>query len=316
MVTLKRKIANIASVFLLPAIYAKFLYDSFKLGIDPTIWPLYNRIHILTFFNLGRFPNLINPIDFNDKIQWLKMFDQRSLVIKCSDKILVKDYIKERLGKCFYPKTLYSSNFIEKFSVDEFHAPFVVKTNHDSGTVFLVRNINDFDFNSMKNTIENSLNHKYGVYNGEWSYSHIEPKFFFEEYLGDENNPPPPDFKFHCTDGHVCFLQYIYDRGSDTKEVIVSNSGKVLNIHFDQNMIYATNFVIPNEFCRMKEIASVLSMGHKYVRVDMYLVNGNIYVGELTFYPLMGCYRGNGQKILGNLINFDTNSRLPPYQIN
>ena len=118
-----------------------------------------------------------------------------------------------------------------------------------------------------------------------------------EELINSDRRSPPPDYKFHCVDGKVRWLQYIFDRGCDTKEVIVLPDGSITDIHFDHNMRHVEEFDIPSQWDQMKQIAERLSNPFKYVRVDMYLSNDTILVGELTFFPLMGCYKGEGQKI-------------------
>ena len=210
------------------------------------------------------------------------------------------------------PKLYKTGNSFEDINLETLPDAFVIKTNHDSGTVILVSSKSHADLIHIKNKIAKSLNRNYGWEKGEWAYSYIKPKVFVEEHITPKENTPPPDFKFHCVNGKVKWLQYIFDRGLHTKEVIVDPTGKALPIHFDHNMIHCTEFSPPNEWEKLVTAAEILSSSFKYVRVDMYLHNNKIFIGELTFYPLKGCYKGNGQVELGKLLDFDTTSFKHP----
>jgi hypothetical protein len=174
----------------------------------------------------------------------------------------------------------------------------VIKTNHDSGSVYVIRNKSELTEDKVT-AIRNSLEKKFGVRTGEWAYNHIDPKAFVEEYL-ESNGTGLADYKFHCNNGKVLWKQYIYDRGEETKEVIVDRDGMVMEgHHFDQNMIHMETFTRPESWYEMVRIAEILSSEFKYVRIDLYLVKDNIYLGEMTFYPLSGTYTTETQKVLG-----------------
>jgi hypothetical protein len=84
---------------------------------------------------LGEFPDLVNCRDFNDRIQWLKLFDQREEMIGCSDKIQVRDRVRERVGEQYLVPLVGTWNRIEELDPGRLPRSFVLKTNHDSGTV-------------------------------------------------------------------------------------------------------------------------------------------------------------------------------------
>lgn len=266
---------------------------------------LYEIIHRLCWQKLGGFPDLVNCRDFNDRIQWLKLFDQERKIIRCSDKILVRDYIQERVGDQYLVNLYQTHNHFDQIDFDSLPDSFVIKTNHDSGSIILVSDKKKFDRKAAKKKIETALSKPYGWLNGEWAYSFVKPRILVEEHIAPGQNTPPPDYKFHCVEGKFRWLQYIYDRGHDTKEVIVMPDGKATKIHFDHNMKHGRHFDLPDCWIKMIEIAERLSKPFKYVRVDMYVIGSRIIVGELTFFPLTGCYKSKGQKKLGQLLDFD-----------
>lgn len=272
---------------------------------------LYNIIHILFWRELGEFPNLIDCRDYNDKIQWLKLFDQNQEIIRCSDKILIRDYVRERVGDQYLVKLYQVHDRFKQIDFDALPNSFVIKVNHDSGTVILVPDKELFDPQEVENRIKAALSAPYGWQNGEWAYSYVQPKVFVEEFIEPESKRPQPDFKFHCVNGKMRWLQYVYDRGNSTKESIILPTGEITSIHFDSHMQHKEDFTLPKNWDEIKNVAERLAYPFKYVRVDMYCVDQKIYVGECTFYPLMGCYKGEGQKILGQLLDFDRSTCKP-----
>lgn len=293
-------------------IACKWFRDKKHLPLSREHWQLYSIIHHLSWDDLRYFPNLISPRDFNDRIQWLKLFDQSEEHIRCSDKIAVRKFVEARIGSEYLTKQYQVCGSFEEIDFDTLPVSFVIKTNHDSGSVLLVPEKRSFDGKAARGRISSSLERVFGWAYGEWAYRFIKPKVVVEEFLPCESGASPADYKFHCVDGRIKWLQYIFDRNRGTKEVIVSPEGTVLPYHFDQNMQQAHEFVLPLNWEKLCSVAEALAKGWKYVRVDLYNPGNRIFFGEITFYPLRGCYKGDGQRRLGQLLDFDRTTFKPP----
>jgi hypothetical protein len=295
-----------------PIIFLKWFIDRFHLPLEKEHYELYAIIHAMYLNELGRLPRLANCKDFNDHIQWLKLFDQSDTVILCSDKIAVRSFISDRIGSDFLPAIYQIQKRFEDLNIDELPKSFVIKTNHDSGTVLLVKNKADLDTAQARCYFGQALGRFFGWEFGEWAYSCIEPKVFVEEYLQPESSAPPPDYKFQCVNGEVKFCRYTYDRGIDTKEIVLDRDGIDMGFIIDENFKQGAGFIKPQNWQQMVEIAEKLSGDFKAVRVDMYDVSGRIYVGEFTFFPYYGAYKGEGQKKVGKFMKFDRCSFKKP----
>jgi|LSQX01.2.fsa_nt_gb hypothetical protein len=293
----------------------KWSWDSLFLPLMPAHKHLYRIIHEHYYKEMGYFPNLIRCRDYNDKMQWLKLFDQDELIVQCSDKLGVREFSKERVGEQHLLKVYQVAETWDGLDFERLPDAFVLKTNHDSGTVVLVRNKHEMDITGLHNRFAHSLSRIYGVNNGEWGYSGIKPRIFAEEFLEPEYLRQPPDYKFHCVDGKVKLLQYIYDRGAQSKEQMIDRNGVDSGFVFDHRFLAGNTFIKPGNWLEMVEIAEKLAHGFKYVRVDLYHSKGQIFVGELTFWPMAGCYHGEGQKIIGKYLDFDRKTyKKPIYQ--
>ena len=310
--SLIRKTRNlIKNEWLKHKISKKWNHDCQYLPLTSEHHELYEIIHRIFWRKLGEFPDLVDCRDFNDNIQWLKLFDQSHEIIRCSDKVLVRDYVRERVGDKYLIELYQVHNHFDQINFDLLPKSFVIKTNHDSGTVILVRDKSKLDIESAKNKIDSSLRRPYGWLNGEWAYSYIEPKVLVEGFIAKDQVVPPADYKFYCVNGTVKFCHYIYDRGTDTKEQTIDIDGNDLKTDLYPSFSYGSNFKKPKTWDEMLEVAKKVGQNFKCVRVDMFCSKNKIYVGEMTFWPMAGHYKGQGQKKLGQYLDFDRTTYKP-----
>lgn len=292
----------------------KWRRDKRHLPLTPQHKPLYVNIHRWYWYKLRDFPNLVNCRDFNDRIQWLKLFDQQPLQVACCDKIRLKKYVEERLGPGYVPQTYQVCRRFEDIQFDTLPNAFVIKTNHDSGSVLPVRDKSALSFENERRRINKSLEKSYGWLKGEWAYSFVEPQVFVEQHLAPHLDCLPPDYKFYCISGVFRFCHYISGRGSNTHEQFVDTTGRDMNIGLVPEFKKGRDFRLPECWRDMIHIAQKLATSFKLVRIDMYFVEGKIYVGELTFWPKAGVYQGEDQKIIGQLLDFDRSTFKPTYE--
>ena len=104
--------------------YLNFLSD--KIYLKWMYWATFNKKL-----------NLKNPKTFNEKLQWLKLFDRKDEYTKMSDKYLVRDYIKETIGEEYLIPCLGVYENFDEISFDSLPNQFVIKCNHDSGGVII-----------------------------------------------------------------------------------------------------------------------------------------------------------------------------------
>jgi hypothetical protein len=306
-------IAPLSNIIVYPFVFKKWEEDSKSLPLKPEHRDLYFIIHQHMFRKLLRFPNLKDCQDFNDKIQWLKLFDQDEKKILCSDKLGVREFASSRIADKHLVPLYQVVNSFEQIDFDSLPSSFVLKTNHDSGSVILVREKDDLDIKKAKKFLDKSLNQKYGCQVGEWAYSLIKPKILVEFFIDPDGLAPPPDFKFYCVNGKVKFCHYIYDRGHKPKEQLITPDGKDIGVPLHPKFPLGDAFILPVNWNEMIKIAEKLSIGFKCVRVDLFsAAKGEIYLGEMTFWPQAGTYRGHGQRFHGKELDFDRESFFDP----
>ena len=245
-------------------------------------------IKLRYYLNLGKKLNLKNPITFQEKLQWLKLYDQNPLYTKLADKILVKDYVANAIGSEYVIPLLGVWERPEDIDWDTLPNKFVLKTNHSGGNtgVIICKDKNSFDKNQAIIKLNSSLNDDIYKSLREWPYKNIKKRIFAESFVeSPEGSDDLPDYKFFCFNGEVKALFVATDRQKEGEDVKFDFFDADYN-HLPFKQGHENASILPpkpKSFEEMKHIAEVLSQGIPHVRVDLYEVNGHPIFGEFTF---------------------------------
>lgn len=229
--------------------------------------------------------NLKDPKTFNEKIQWLKLYDYRSEYDSLVDKLEAKRIVGERIGESHIVTTYGVWENANSINFDELPNRFVLKCNHDQGSVVLVHDKLELDVEGTISFLNKRLrrNNYYGC--RERPYKNIKPLVFAEEFL--ENDII--DYKFYCFNGDPKFLYC-------GQGLTVDHSLKIDFYDLNWNLMpfYRTDYhrlgqiPKPRHLSEMIEIAKELSSGVPFVRIDLFEVNDHVFFSEFTLYPAAG----------------------------
>ncbi len=241
--------------------------------------------------NMGYELNLENPKTYNEKLQWIKLFDRKPEYTMMVDKYLVRDYIAQRIGDEYLIPLLGVWDYPDEIDFDSLPDKFVLKCNHNSGLgMCICTDKNNLDINKVRDDLRKGLKQDYYKIWREWPYKDVPRKIIAEQYMVDESGYELKDYKFFCSDGNVTALFIASDRqvkGEETKFDFYDadfNHLPFINGHPNTNKTLKR----PSAFEEMKKLASELSKGIPHVRVDFYEINGKVYFGELTFFHWSG----------------------------
>ena len=239
---------------------------------------------------VGKRLNLGDPQTFNEKLQWLKLYDRKPEYTMMVDKYAVKEYVSCRIGSEYIIPTLGIWDNFDDIDFASLPNQFVLKCTHDSGGIVICKNKGAFDIKQAKKKMEESLKRDYYLYGREWPYKNVPRKIIAEQYMEDTETSELRDYKFFCFGGKVKALFIATERQSVNEETKFD--------FFDENYCHLpiTNGhpnakIIPEKpynFEKMKVLAEKLSENIPHLRVDFYEVNGKIYFGELTFFQNSG----------------------------
>lgn len=238
---------------------------------------------------MGKPLNLDNPKTFNEKLQWLKLHNRKPEMTTMVDKFAVKEYIAEKIGEEYVIPTLGVWDRFEDIDFESLPEQFVLKCTHDSGGLVICRDKNKLDKSTAKKKIEKSLKRNYYCNTKEWPYKNVKPRIIAEKFIEDETGGLV-DYKFFCFDGVVDSVMICLDRHiGDPKFYFFDEDWNLKRLNIRGKEAPA-DFTVRKPDCidEMFAIAKRLSVGHPFIRVDLYECSGKIYFGELTFYPDSG----------------------------
>ena len=236
---------------------------------------------------VGKKLNLDDPKTFNEKLQWLKLYERNPIYITMVDKHRVKEYVEKIIGNEYLIPTYGVWNSFDEIDFEKIPSSFVLKCTHDSGSVVVCKDIKDLDKNAAKGKLCKGLKNNLFWWGREWPYKDVPRKIIAEQYIQDSNGELL-DYKFMCFGGKVKCSFVCSDRFSE-KGLHVTFFDREWNVMpFERHYpSVKEGMPKPQNYEKMIELAEILSHNIPFVRVDFYEVDGKIYFGELTLYP--GC---------------------------
>lgn len=214
------------------------------------------------------------------------LFDRNPLWTMLSDKLLLRDYVASKVGSEYLIPLLWKGDNPEEIPFDELPNKFVIKTNHGCKYNIFVKDKTQLDQTKTKRQLKKWLDENFCMdkfVGTEWAYKNIRPTIIIEVFL-DDNGNVPLDYKFFCYSGRPEFLQMNFERFGDACEKFFDRDFNPLDL-WNGTKQYQGKVVRPDNYKDMIRTSESLAQGLDFIRVDMYNIGGQIYVGELTCYP-------------------------------
>ena len=246
----------------------------------------------LYYYRVGKTLNLDNPQTFNEKIQWLKLYDRKPAYTTMVDKYEAKKYVADIIGEEYIIPTLGVWDRFEDIDFDKLPEQFVLKCTHDSGGLVICRDKASFNKEAAAKRINKCLKKNYYLDNREWPYKDVKPRVIAEEFLteaGKEQGQGLADYKIWCFNGKPVYVQYITSRtAGEPTEGFYDRNWQLQKFRY-HNPLMEQALPRPKELEKLLELAEVLAQNTAFLRCDFYVPEENtIKFGELTFYPVSG----------------------------
>lgn len=240
---------------------------------------------------LGKKLNLKNPQTFNEKLQWLKLYDRNPDYIPLVDKYEVKKYIKEMIGEEYVVPTLGIWDSVEEIDFNSLPEQFVLKCTHDSGSTIICKNKTTFDVGAAKAKLNKRLHSNLFWWGREWPYKNVKPRILAEKYLtnGDRRDDLS-DYKVHNFNGVPKMVLVCKNRFGEhgMSDDFFTVDWEHIPVQRPASPNSKVSIEKPKQLAVMIELSKRLSANIPFVRTDFYTVQNKVYFGELTFYPGTG----------------------------
>ena len=269
--------------------------------------PTVPYLHFVYWIKTGKRLNLKQPKTFCDKLNWLKFNEMKSEYTQLVDKVAVREYLANVMGEDICIPLLGVWDHYDDIPFDRLPDSFVLKCNHDSGSTKIIHDKATINHSDLRRFFEGRLKQNPYVLGREYPYKNVKPMICVEEYMVTDDNKEINDYKFFCFDGKPEIFYIVTERSNGCKSDYYDMEFNHLDIvNVDPNS--DSEIEKPKLFEEMKLLASKLSKGMKFVRIDLYEINNKIYFGEFTFFHCGGFWPmqpDEWEKKLGDLISLN-----------
>ena len=274
-----------------------------------------NYLKLKYHYIINKKLNLDNPINFNEKLQWLKMYNRKKIYTDMVDKYEVKKIVAKIIGQEYIIPTLGIYDKFEEIDFDKLPEQFVMKCTHDSGSVVICREKNKFDKEKAREKLDRAQKNNFYYAGREWPYKNVKPRIIIEKYMREEGKEDITDYKLMCFNGNVKCSFVCLNRNSKNGMNIDFYDRDWNKMPFERGHYKNSGYTMnrPENYNLMIKLAEKLSIDIPFVRVDFYEIDKKVYFGELTFFPGSGFEEFNPQeydKILGDWIELPTKKVL------
>lgn len=232
----------------------------------------------------GKELDLEDPKTYTEKMQFSKLFLNSPIKTELTDKLKVREWIKDKIGEQYLIPLLGVWDKVEDIDYEQLPEQFVLKTNHGTRTNIVVKNKSQLNVKKTNKKLDKWMKTDYTYTSGfQPHYKDIERKIFAEKYMENTDGTSINDYKFLCFNGDVYYFWIDFDRSDNHKRNVYNLNWELQDWNQHDYGNYQGNVVKPKKFNEMVEIARILCNGFSHVRVDLYYIDDQIYFGEMTF---------------------------------
>jgi hypothetical protein len=249
------------------------------------------------YFSFNKWINWENPVDLNEKINWLSFNTNTETWSALSDKYGVREFIKSKQLEFLLNDIYEKWDNVEDIDLTNLPTSFVIKTNCSSNDTIIVQDKKYVNLFELKKHFKKVLDKRFGIETSEPHYLRIKPCIFAEKLIGSNIN----DYKVWCFNGKPYCIQVISNRHE-------KKTMNVFDVNWNEykdwlNPIFQNENTIekPKLLTEMLKYAEILSEGFPQVRVDFYIENERLYFSEMTFTASAGRLLSFNNKALLNM---------------
>ncbi len=238
----------------------------------------------------GREIDLKHPKTFNEKILYLKLYQEKEEYTQLADKVQVREFVRQRGLESILNEVYGVYDRVEEIELNSLPDSFIVQATHGSGWNIICENKARLDWRAECEKLRRWLKQNFYWRYREGVYKHVKPRIIISRYLRCQDGQPPEDYKFFCFHGEPVYVQVDSHRYTDHRrdffDIQWNHLPLCLNYPNSEQVLEK-----PDTLDAMLDICRILSQGFPFLRVDLYSIDGRLIFGELTLYPGAGFTR-------------------------
>ena len=251
-----------------------------------------------------------HPVTLNDKILWLKFhtYWDNPIIQQCADKLRVRDYLEEHGFGNLLNDLIGVYYDVDDIDWESLPNQFAIKLNVGCACNIIVSDKDKLNIELATKKMRKWLKSNYWLGWSEMQYKGVKPCILIEKYLGSPDGTLPQDYKFYCMNGEAKYVMVCVDREIGKHAAFYYFNRDWNMMPFSEDYFKNPSRVIPkpDHIDEAFEIAQQLSKEFTFVRTDLYIVDGKVLFGELTFTPSAGMDQSRlpeTDRILGSQLN-------------
>jgi hypothetical protein len=254
-------------------------------------------IYLQYYQTKKKFLNLRNPQTYSEKLQWIKINGNLLAYQDYADKYKVRDYIAKTVGEKYLIPIYGCWDTFEDIPFELFPEKFALKDTHGSGNNFICTDKSKIDMDKLRKDVNRWLQENFYYTQREIQYKYIKPRLICEKYIEDETGELR-DYKLTCSNGQIDFIEVHSNRS--VNHTVLLTDGNWVPLEYKTIMPIPDPILPkPDNYDELMTVTKKLAKDFPFVRIDLYIVEGQIYFGELTFTPGDGTFPFVGQSDLG-----------------
>lgn len=241
-----------------------------------------------------RFCNFRRPKRFSEKI-FHRMRYPLPVFSTLADKVAAREYISGIIGPQYLVPAFLVSETVTPETFGALPRSFVMKSSNGFGQVKIVHDKAEEDPAELVALANGWLASRAASRSREKHYLPIPPRIIFEQALLDGGNAPD-DYKFNVFNAPgrepFVFIQHMHGRFRDLQQQLYMEDWSPTPFKLELALLHESEQRTekPAALEEMLALAKKLASPFGYLRVDFYVHQGRIYVGELTVTPGAGSY--------------------------
>lgn len=284
---------------------ARYIKDD-KLFIDIRWW-----------CNMGYRLNWNELQTYNEKLQWIKLYDHNPLYTILVDKVEAKKYAAKIIGEKYIIPTLGVWERAEDIIFDSLPDKFVLKCNHNSGKgMCICTDKSKLDIAKVRRQLNAGLEQNYYFVNREWPYKNVPRRILAEKFISPVSLKTAIFYRFYCVKGEPRYCRML--NGVNLHEASMLYNMDWEPVRKEKKSNEAKLVPCPPFFCSMQDVARNLAKEDSLSIVDIYNVDNLNFIGKVRddLMPSQGDVYDNSA-IMDFVMSYvpSCDEKIPLYQV-